>query len=63
MIVSDCKASGFAAAYDAAKGEKAFAELAKGKAAELIAGITAFTEFDWKGYEPTGFTWEFYQTC
>jgi len=62
VIVGDCKASGFAAAYDAAKGEKAFAELAKGKAAELIAAITAFTEFEWKGYEPTGFTWEFYQT-
>lgn len=52
-IVEDCKRSGFAAAYNAAKGEKAFEALAGGKTADLTAAILGFKEFNWLGYLPT----------
>lgn len=62
-IIADCKRSGFAEAYDAQHGEKAFAALSKGKAGDLIAAITGFVEagdFDFHGYEPIGFDPVFY---
>lgn len=62
-IIEDCKRSGFDAAYDAEHGEKAFLSLTKGKASDLLAAITAFTDagdFDWHGYEPIGFAPDFY---
>ena len=51
-IIEDCKRSGFAAAYNEAKGEKAFEGLATGKASALIDAILAFKEFSWLGYLP-----------
>lgn len=62
-VIEDCKRSGFDAAYDAEYGEKAFLTLSKGKAGDLLAAITAFTDagsFDWHGYEPIGFAPDFY---
>lgn len=59
-LIEDCKQSGFAEAYDAEKGEKAFATLAKGKAKDLIGAIADFKQFDWSHYEPLGFGVEFY---
>lgn len=55
-IVADAKASGFAEQFDQSKGEGSFADLAKGKAADLVKGIVDFTDFDWTGYEPRGFS-------
>src|SRR5690606_13763628 len=51
-IVADCKASGFATKYDEVKGDKEFTKLAAGKVDDLIKGVLAFTEFNWKGYLP-----------
>jgi len=52
-IVEDCKRSGFAVAYSAAKGEKAFETLAGGKSQDLIKAILDFKDFSWLGYLPT----------
>lgn len=52
-IVEDCKLSGFAEAYNKAKGEKAFEALATGKTADLITAILGFKEFSWLGYLPS----------
>jgi len=60
-LVKDCEKSGFAAAYDAEKGEGAFGKLAKGKAGDLAKAIEAFSAFDWSHYEPLGFAPEFYK--
>ncbi|HCF6591520.1 TPA: chromosome partitioning protein, partial [Pseudomonas aeruginosa] len=51
-IIEDCKRSGFAAAYNEAKGDKAFEGLSSGKASVLIDAILAFKEFNWLGYLP-----------
>lgn len=60
-LIKDCEQSGFAAAYDAEKGEGAFGKLAKGKAGDLAKAIEAFSAFDWSQYEPLGFAPEFYK--
>jgi hypothetical protein len=52
-IVEDCKRSGFAVAYNAAKGEKAFETLVAGKSQDLIKAIIDFKDFSWLGYLPT----------
>lgn len=52
-IVEDCKRSGFAEAYNSAKGEKSFEALATGKTADLISAILGFKEFSWLGYLPS----------
>jgi PRTRC genetic system ParB family protein len=60
-LIEDCKQSGLAEAYDAEKGDKAFATLAKGKAKDLIEAISGFKQFDWSAYEPMGFAVAFYK--
>ncbi|MDX1296627.1 MAG: PRTRC system ParB family protein [Pseudomonas sp.] len=52
-IIEDCKRSGFADAYNSAKGEKAFDGLVAGKSSDLIEAILGFKEFSWLGYLPT----------
>lgn len=59
MLVQDCLKSGFADAYDDVKGKGEFAKLAKGKAVDIHNAIDTLA-FEWKGYEPTGFSYEFY---
>jgi ParB family chromosome partitioning protein len=51
-LIADCKVSGFAAAYDAVKGEKEFTKLANGKVDVLIKAVLTFEEFSWDGYLP-----------
>lgn len=55
VILKDAKDSGFSTAYDSAKGEGAFADLAKGKVSDIKSAILGFEDFDWQGYEPYGF--------
>lgn len=51
-IIQDCKASGFAAKFDEAKGDKAFSKLTAGKVDDLIKAILEFSDFSWSGYLP-----------
>ena len=53
-IIADCKASGFDAEYDLAHEKGAFSDLAKKKLTEIKEAILA-SDFDWLGYEPTGY--------
>lgn len=55
VIIRDANDSGFASAYDAEKGEGAFADLTKAKVAEIKSAVLDFVGFDWQGYEPLGF--------
>ncbi|CAM3781507.1 PRTRC system ParB family protein [Vreelandella rituensis] len=59
-ILIDARESGFAEAYDEANKKGAFNDLTKKKMPEIKEALLSFTEFDWRGYEPHGFTLGYY---